>query len=75
VHEFKDLIFNGNTKLFDRLTGCGTALVTPFSDGNVDYAAYTAIVKEQVAAGINFFRCHLAPLLKRLAYLSMKAYT
>lgn len=42
------------TRLFDRLTGCGTALVTPFRNGDVDYTAYTALVKEQVAAGINF---------------------
>ncbi|MBQ2452123.1 MAG: 4-hydroxy-tetrahydrodipicolinate synthase [Bacteroidales bacterium] len=38
-----------------QLTGCGTALVTPFkADGSVDYAAYAETVKRQVAAGIHF---------------------
>ena len=37
------------------LKGCGTALVTPFDkDGNVDYAAYAAMVKRQVEAGVDF---------------------
>src|SRR5574344_262936 len=39
-------------KLF--LQGCGTALVTPFKDGQVDYEAYTASVDRQVAAGVHF---------------------
>ena len=34
--------------------GCGTALVTPFADGRVDYDAYAALVRRQVDAGINF---------------------
>ena len=34
--------------------GCGTALVTPFRDGKVDYEAYAAIVDRQVKAGVNF---------------------
>jgi 4-hydroxy-tetrahydrodipicolinate synthase len=34
--------------------GCGTALVTPFRDGQVDYQAYAAIVDRQVKAGVNF---------------------
>lgn len=37
-----------------RLTGCGTALVTPFRNGEVDYDAYVRIVRAQVEAGINF---------------------
>lgn len=36
-------------------SGCGTALVTPFdAQGNVDYDTYAALVKRQVAAGIDF---------------------
>lgn len=34
--------------------GCGTALVTPFKDGAVDYDAYIACVKRQVEAGVHF---------------------
>ena len=34
--------------------GCGTALVTPFRGGKVDYEAYAALVDRQVAAGVNF---------------------
>ena len=34
--------------------GCGTALVTPFRDGQVDYEDYAAIVDRQVRAGVNF---------------------
>lgn len=37
-----------------RLKGCGTALVTPFRDGAVDYEAYKALVLRQVNAGIDF---------------------
>lgn len=37
-----------------KLKGCGTALVTPFSNGNVDYDAYKALVRRQVEAGIHF---------------------
>ena len=36
------------------LTGCGTALITPFADGEVDYNAFAALVDRQVAAGIDF---------------------
>ena len=36
------------------LSGCGTALVTPFRDGEVDYAAFSALVDRQIAAGIHF---------------------
>ncbi len=36
------------------LTGCGTALITPFRDGEVDYAAFATLVDRQVAAGIDF---------------------
>jgi 4-hydroxy-tetrahydrodipicolinate synthase len=36
------------------LKGCGTALVTPFSDGAVDYDAYAACVARQVVAGVDF---------------------
>jgi 4-hydroxy-tetrahydrodipicolinate synthase len=36
-------------------TGCGTALITPFSaDGAVDEAALRKLVKRQIEAGINF---------------------
>lgn len=36
------------------LTGCGTALITPFADGVVDYEAFAALVDRQVEAGIDF---------------------
>ena len=36
------------------LTGCGTALITPFADGAVDYEAFAALVDRQVNAGIDF---------------------
>ena len=36
------------------LKGCGTALITPFSDGEVDYEAFEALVDRQVEAGIDF---------------------
>jgi len=36
------------------LKGCGTALVTPFRNGEVDYDAFAALVDSQVAAGIDF---------------------
>ncbi len=36
------------------LKGCGTALVTPFKDGKVDYDAYRSLVMRQLAAGIHF---------------------
>lgn len=35
--------------------GCGTALVTPFTeDGNVDYETYAALIDRQVAGGVDF---------------------
>ena len=36
------------------LTGCGTALITPFKGGSVDYEAFAALVDRQVDAGIDF---------------------
>ena len=36
------------------LKGCGTALITPFRDGEVDYEAFAALVDRQVEAGIDF---------------------
>lgn len=34
--------------------GCGTALVTPFTDGEVDYEAYASLIERQIQAGIDF---------------------
>lgn len=34
--------------------GCGTALVTPFRDGAVDYDAYVSLVRRQVEGGVDF---------------------
>lgn len=36
------------------LTGCGTALITPFRNGEVDYEAFASLVDRQVEAGIDF---------------------
>jgi 4-hydroxy-tetrahydrodipicolinate synthase len=36
------------------ITGCGTALITPFSGGRVDKAALARLVEEQVASGVSF---------------------
>ena len=36
------------------LKGCGTALVTPFLNGAVDYEAYRLMVKRQIDRGIDF---------------------
>jgi 4-hydroxy-tetrahydrodipicolinate synthase len=36
------------------LRGCGTALVTPFRDGQVDYEAFAALVDSQIAADVDF---------------------
>ena len=33
------------------LSGCGTALITPFRNGEVDYDAFASLVDRQVAAG------------------------
>ncbi len=37
-----------------KLRGCGTALVTPFRDGQVDYQAYARLVDSQIAGGVDF---------------------
>ena len=37
-----------------RLSGCGTALATPFKNGKVDLEAYRRLVKRQVEAGVHF---------------------
>jgi len=34
--------------------GCGTALLTPFIDGKVDYEAFSAMVRRQVESGVDF---------------------
>lgn len=36
------------------IKGCGTALITPFRNGEVDYEAYARIVDSQIEAGIDF---------------------
>lgn len=36
------------------LKGCGTALVTPFIEGEVDYEAYSDLIERQVEAGVDF---------------------
>lgn len=36
------------------LKGCGTALVTPFKDGEVDYEAYASLIDRQYDAGVDF---------------------
>lgn len=36
------------------LSGCGTALVTPFKGGEVDYQAYAGLVERQLNEGIHF---------------------
>ena len=38
----------------NKLRGCGTALVTPFRDGQVDYEAFAALVDYQVKGGVDF---------------------
>ncbi len=35
-------------------TGCGTALITPFRDGEVDFCAFEKLVNRQLKAGIHF---------------------
>ncbi len=37
-----------------RYKGLGTALVTPFCNGDIDWEAYRALVRRQVAAGVDF---------------------
>lgn len=34
-------------------TGTGTAIITPFKDGKVDYFAYTSLLERQIAAGVD----------------------
>lgn len=36
------------------LKGCGTALVTPFRNGEVDYESYASLVDAQVRGGVDF---------------------
>lgn len=36
------------------LSGCGTALVTPFRNGEVDYDAFARLLDRQIEAGIHF---------------------
>lgn len=36
------------------LTGCGTALITPFKNGEVDYDAFAALVDRQIEVGIDY---------------------
>lgn len=36
------------------LTGCGTAMVTPFRDGEVDFCAFETLVLRQLKAGMHF---------------------
>ena len=36
------------------LQGCGTALVTPFKNSEVDYVAYARLIDRQVEAGVHF---------------------
>ena len=36
------------------LSGCGTALVTPFRDREVDYASFSGLLDRQMAAGVHF---------------------
>jgi 4-hydroxy-tetrahydrodipicolinate synthase len=42
-------------KAFEKIRGCGTALVTPFSaDGSVDFKALKGLVEFQIESGIDF---------------------
>ncbi len=43
-----------NNMNINNLKGCGTALVTPFRDGKVDYEAYARLVDYQVEGGVDF---------------------
>ena len=45
---------NNNNMYNIDLTGCGTALITPFKNGEVDYEAFAALVDRQVESGIDF---------------------
>ena len=35
-------------------TGCGTAMVTPFKNGEVDFDAFSELVRRQLEAGMHF---------------------
>ena len=37
-----------------KLSGCGTALVTPFKGSEVDYDGYVRLLDRQVKAGVHF---------------------
>ena len=37
-----------------KLSGCGTALITPFRNGQVDYDTYVKLLDRQIKAGIHF---------------------
>ena len=37
-----------------KLSGCGTALITPFRNGQVDYDTYVRLLDRQIKAGIHF---------------------
>lgn len=41
---------NNKTTVF---TGTGTALITPFKDGKVDYFALTSLIERQITAGVD----------------------
>lgn len=34
-------------------TGCGTALITPFKNGEIDYPALDALIEQQIAGGVD----------------------
>lgn len=39
---------------YKNFSGCGTALITPFMNGEVDYAAFAGLVERQVKGGMDF---------------------
>lgn len=39
---------------YKKFSGCGTALITPFRNGEVDYAAFAGLVERQVKGGMDF---------------------
>lgn len=54
VYEFQEVLRKQHTGNKKRWQGCGTALITPFRDGQVDQKALRQLVQSQVAAGIHF---------------------
>ena len=53
VHTIEDMLFGDDA--MTRFEGCGTALVTPFTDeGALDLRALRALVEWQIAEGIDF---------------------